>query len=77
MWRNAAKRRMRAICRELGGPWAGCDVLFLAKRPLLELPYDRVKDETRAAVRRAVRTYGGQNAGEKPDGHKDSEQMFD
>ena len=31
VWRNSAKRRMRAICHELGGPWAGYDVIFLAK----------------------------------------------
>ena len=77
VWRNAAKRRMRAICRELGGPWAGCDVLFLAKRPLLELPYDRVKGETETAVGRAVRLYGRQIAEERQESRKVSEHMFD
>ena len=32
VWRNRAKRRMRAACREIGGPWDGYDVLFIANR---------------------------------------------
>ena len=32
VWRNRAKRRMRAVCRELNGPFPGYDVIFLAKR---------------------------------------------
>ena len=54
VWRNAAKRRLRALCREAGGPWAGRDVLFLAKRPLMDEPYAKVKDDFTAVVRRAA-----------------------
>ena len=32
VWRNAAKRRMRAVCRDLGGPWDGYDVVFIARK---------------------------------------------
>ncbi|WP_165052734.1 MULTISPECIES: ribonuclease P protein component [unclassified Adlercreutzia] len=42
VWRNAAKRRMRAICRDLGGPWAGYDVIFLAKSSLTVASYSKV-----------------------------------
>ena len=54
VWRNAAKRRMRAICRECGGPWNQWDVLFLAKKPLLDQPYAKVKQDTVQLVRRAA-----------------------
>lgn len=42
VWRNSAKRRMRALCRELDGPWAGYDVIFLAKRQLTSAKYSKV-----------------------------------
>ena len=32
VWRNRAKRRLRAICREAHGPVEGYDMIFLAKR---------------------------------------------
>lgn len=42
VWRNAAKRRMREICREVGGPWPGYDVIFLAKASLTSASYSKV-----------------------------------
>ncbi|WP_139651391.1 ribonuclease P protein component [Raoultibacter phocaeensis] len=42
VWRNRAKRRMRAICRELGGPWPDYDVIFLAKRQTTQAKYSKV-----------------------------------
>lgn len=42
VWRNKAKRRMRAICHDLGGPWYGCDVVFLAKSSLTTASYSKV-----------------------------------
>ena len=42
IWRNTAKRRMREICRELGGPWPNIDVVFLAKKKTTELTYSKV-----------------------------------
>ncbi|HIW75898.1 MULTISPECIES: ribonuclease P protein component [Gordonibacter] len=56
VWRNAAKRRMRALCRELDGPWRGYDVIFLAKSNIVQASYSKVLaacDDTlkRAGVR--------------------------
>lgn len=45
-WRNAAKRRMREIARQLGAPWAGFDVLFVAKRALTDASYSKVSSTT-------------------------------
>lgn len=42
VWRNAAKRRMRALCLELDGPWQGCDVIFLAKSNIVRVSYSKV-----------------------------------
>lgn len=42
VWRNAAKRRMRALCRDLGGPWGQLDVIFLAKSNLTSAEYSKV-----------------------------------
>ena len=30
--RNRCKRVMREAARELGAPWAGCDIVFVARR---------------------------------------------
>ena len=53
VWRNAAKRRMRAICREVGGPWDGFDVVFLAKSGITSAPYGKVLDASLKAVSRS------------------------
>lgn len=50
VWRNAAKRRMRAICHDLGGPWQGYEVIFLAKRGITERPYQEVLDQCRKRI---------------------------
>lgn len=42
VWRNSAKRRMRAICGDLGGPWIGYDVVFLAKTSIMTQEYSKV-----------------------------------
>lgn len=52
VWRNRAKRRMRALCHDLGGPWAACDVIFLAKASLCKVPYDKVLQACKDAARR-------------------------
>lgn len=44
VWRNRAKRRMRALCRDLGGPWPNCDVIFLARRQTTQATYSKVLD---------------------------------
>lgn len=53
VWRNSAKRRMRSLCRDLGGPWPGFDVVFLAKKALLQESYADVVDAGRRALRRS------------------------
>ncbi|MEG2200601.1 MAG: ribonuclease P protein component [Raoultibacter sp.] len=42
VWRNAAKRRMRALCQELNGPWQGYDVIFIAKKQTTQASYSKV-----------------------------------
>lgn len=42
VWRNSAKRRMRALCYDLCGPWIGFDVIFLAKSSICSVSYSRV-----------------------------------
>ena len=42
VWRNGAKRRMREVCRALGGPWQNYDVIFLAKSNILRTSYSKV-----------------------------------
>lgn len=50
VWRNRAKRRMRAVCRDLGGPWVGCDVIFLARRQTTQVAYSKVLDACEKAL---------------------------
>ncbi len=42
VWRNSARRRMRAVCRDIGGPWVGYDVIFLAKSGIMNESYSKV-----------------------------------
>lgn len=51
VWRNAAKRRMRALCAELGGPWGGFDVIALARRGLLKVSYQKLLTEAARAIK--------------------------
>ena len=46
VWRNRAKRRMREIARELGGPWENFDVVFIAKRTTTDEMYSKVLQQT-------------------------------
>ncbi len=50
VWRNSAKRRMREIYRDLGGPWPGFDVVFLAKRRIIDIDYSKVRTMCEEAV---------------------------
>ena len=54
VWRNAAKRRMRAVCRDVGGPWAGYEVIFLAKSGLLDTSYHEVLERSKKKIREFV-----------------------
>ena len=39
VWRNRAKRRMRAVCAQLDGPFPGYDVAFIAKRSVTDAQF--------------------------------------
>ena len=56
VWRNRAKRRMRAICFQLGGPWSGRDVVFLAKSGICQASYSKVLRACEKAVGRLTGT---------------------
>ena len=53
VWRNNAKRRMRAIVADLKGPWRGYDVVFMARASILKAPYAKVGAECKKALLRA------------------------
>ena len=53
VWRNSAKRRMRAICQELGGPFPNLDVIFLAKSGICRAKYSKVLETCDEALKRA------------------------
>lgn len=52
VWRNAAKRRMREICRLLRIYEKGFDIVFLAKPAILKKPFSEVYDEVSAVMHR-------------------------
>lgn len=52
VWRNRAKRRLRALCRELGGPFPGCDVIFLARKNIESTPFAVMAEHAAKAVRK-------------------------
>lgn len=51
VWRNAAKRRMRAVCKDSNVHWTEYDVVFLAKQNILEAPYSKVLETTTKALK--------------------------
>ncbi|MBR0404737.1 MAG: ribonuclease P protein component [Eggerthellaceae bacterium] len=53
VWRNRAKRRMRAVCAQIGGPFPGYDVVFLAKRPVAEAPFEDMVEHALKALMKA------------------------
>ena len=52
VWRNAAKRRMRELARATGAPFAGYDIIFLAKPKILLAPYSLVLNSVLAACKK-------------------------
>lgn len=50
VWRNSAKRRLRAICNDLEMEWPGYDVIFVAKRAILEASYSKVLTSCKEAL---------------------------
>lgn len=53
VWRNRAKRRMRALCREVGAPFEGYDIAFVARRAIAEQQYDTMVENVRKALMKA------------------------
>ena len=53
VWRNRAKRRMRGICADLGGPFAGWDVIFIARKGVGEAPYSTMRKNVAKALAKA------------------------
>lgn len=54
VWRNKAKRRMRALCKECKGPWDKYDVIFLAKSQINEVSYSKVLDTCNDLLQNSV-----------------------
>lgn len=54
VWRNRAKRRMRALCRDISSEGTAdlsrYDVLFVAKKMLNEAPYRQLLEHVRTGV---------------------------
>lgn len=53
VWRNRAKRRMRGLCREVGGPFPGWDVVFVARRSATQADFAKMKRNVKSALERA------------------------
>ena len=53
VWRNAAKRRLRAIVCDLGGPWEGYDVVISARGNILKASYSKVSGACEKALVKA------------------------
>lgn len=53
VWRNAAKRRLRAIVCDLEGPWEGWDVVISARSAILKASYSKVSHACEKALKKA------------------------
>ena len=53
VWRNSAKRRLREVCRQVGGPWQEYDVVMLAKQNILTASYWDVVNACRRALEKS------------------------
>ena len=53
VWRNRAKRRMRAACSQMGDAFSGYDVLFVARRKINEVPFDQLLSQMGDSLARA------------------------
>lgn len=54
VWRNRAKRRMRALCHDLGGPFPGYDILFIARKTITSADYSEMLVHTGKALDRIM-----------------------
>lgn len=53
VWRNASKRRLRAVVTDLGGPWEGYDIVLAARSPLLKVTHEKVVQACERALKKA------------------------
>ena len=53
VWRNRAKRRMRAACQQLQMEWPGYDVVFIANRHTADLDFAKLVDGYRKTLGQA------------------------
>lgn len=53
VWRNRSKRRLREVCRALGGPWNGRDVVFMARRSTADDAFDRLLSDGERLAQKA------------------------
>ena len=54
--RNRLKRRLRAVCREVGAP--AVPVVVLALPPSIDLPFQALQDELKALLSRLIGSNG-------------------
>lgn len=50
VWRNSAKRRMRAVCHDLGGPWQNLTIMFVANKKTTRVDYVKLLSEARKVL---------------------------
>ena len=55
VWRNRAKRRLRAVVKDIGGPWQGFDMVFIAKSTLTQTEYSKVCRQCSSMVEKALK----------------------
>lgn len=60
VWRNRAKRRMRAVASALDFPVKGYDIGMVARRGIDTIPFSRLYDEGTKAIQRAKLLGDGQ-----------------
>ena len=53
VWRNRAKRRLREVCRAVGGPWDGFDVVFMARRSTADEAFAKLTADGEWLARKA------------------------
>lgn len=54
VWRNSSKRRLREICRALGGPWSSLDVIFIAKSSIMGASYSKVLNACEKTLKKGL-----------------------
>ena len=53
VWRNRAKRRLRGVCYEVGGPFPGWDVVLIARKGIENASFDDMKSQLTRALNKA------------------------